>query len=315
MALTRSTAASIFSPEGNSLAVFIDVNDGELKLKDVFGDILPFSSIVGGGGLNLQNDALMTSTLTPIVDKDNTASVLRISTQDATNYGGGAVATNTAFGKSSLIANTTGANNTSLGFESLLNNTSGGSNTSVGYRSLYSNTTGSSNTANGVFSLFGNTTGTSNTAYGWGSLALNTTGIRNTAVGESALFQNTIGDDNVAVGRTALTGNQSGLANVGIGTFALQNNISGNLNVAIGNAALFNNFTGSSNTALGNNSSSNNFSGSVILGELATATANNQFVVGSAGTNAGAVTVEAVVSDATWSVLINGTAYKILLKS
>jgi hypothetical protein len=81
MALTRSTAASIFSPEGNSLAVFIDVTDGELKLKDVFGDILPFSTIVGGGGLNLQNDALMTSTLTPIVDKDNTSSALSISTE------------------------------------------------------------------------------------------------------------------------------------------------------------------------------------------------------------------------------------------
>jgi hypothetical protein len=45
MALTRSTAASIFSPEGNSLAVFIDVTDGELKLKDVFGNVSPFVSV------------------------------------------------------------------------------------------------------------------------------------------------------------------------------------------------------------------------------------------------------------------------------
>jgi hypothetical protein len=45
MALTRSTAATIFSPEGNSLAVFIDVTDGELKLKDVFGNVSPFVNI------------------------------------------------------------------------------------------------------------------------------------------------------------------------------------------------------------------------------------------------------------------------------
>jgi hypothetical protein len=45
------------------------------------------------------------------------------------------------------------------------------------------------------------------------------------------------------------------------------------------------------------------------------ATGNNQAVFGSAGTNAGAVTTEAVTSDATWSVRINGTAYKILLKA
>jgi hypothetical protein len=125
MALTRSTAATIFSPEGNSLAVFIDVTDGELKLKDVFGDILPFSTIVGGGGLNLQNDALMTSTLTPIVDKDNTASALSISTEktkiessqqcplevESTGVGGGIA----------LMDNTT-TNNTSVGIGALGDN-------------------------------------------------------------------------------------------------------------------------------------------------------------------------------------------------
>lgn len=44
MALTKSKAANIFTPEGNSLAVFIDIDDGQLKLKDVFGDVLPLSS-------------------------------------------------------------------------------------------------------------------------------------------------------------------------------------------------------------------------------------------------------------------------------
>jgi hypothetical protein len=62
---------------------------------------------------------------------------------------------------------------------------------------------------------------------------------------------------------------------------------------------------------LGRNSSTGNFSGSVILGKEATATANNQFVVGSTGTNAGAVTTETISADTTWTVRINGANYKI----
>ena len=45
MALTKSEASKIFTPEGNSLAVFIDIDDGQIKLKDVFGDVLPLSSV------------------------------------------------------------------------------------------------------------------------------------------------------------------------------------------------------------------------------------------------------------------------------
>jgi hypothetical protein len=71
---------------------------------------------------------------------------------------------------------------------------------------------------------------------------------------------------------------------------------------------------GGNTTAVGENAQTT-FNGSVILGKDAAATGNNQFVVGSSGTNAGAVTTEVVVSDTTWSVRINGTAYKILLKA
>jgi hypothetical protein len=81
MALTRSKPASIFTPEGNSLAVFIDVADGTLKLKDVFGGVELFSDIAGGAGLKLKDDALMTTTLTEVADKDNTPSILSISTE------------------------------------------------------------------------------------------------------------------------------------------------------------------------------------------------------------------------------------------
>jgi hypothetical protein len=45
----------------------------------------------------------------------------------------------------------------------------------------------------------------------------------------------------------------------------------------------------------------------------ATPTGNNQFVVGTATRNAGAVTAEVNVSANVWNVIINGVARKILL--
>jgi trimeric autotransporter adhesin len=107
------------------------------------------------------------------------------------------------------------------------------------------------------------------------------TGADNTALGEQALTANTTGGNNTAVGRLSLSGNTYG----------------------------------ANNTAIGVNTQSNSYNACVILGKDAAATASNQFVVGSVGTIAGAVTTEAVTSDATWSVRINGTAYKILLKA
>jgi hypothetical protein len=50
-----------------------------------------------------------------------------------------------------------------------------------------------------------------------------------------------------------------------------------------------------------------------MIGIADTATGNNQMRFGSSTIVNGAVTTEAVVSDKTWSVFINGTAYKILL--
>jgi hypothetical protein len=79
---------------------------------------------------------------------------------------------------------------------------------------------------------------------------------------------------------------------------------------AIATTATFN----SSNTiAIGNNITSSNRSGCIILGFGAGATANNQFVVGSVATNAGAVTSEVNTSSNVWNVIINGVARKILL--
>ena len=63
--------------------------------------------------------------------------------------GGGAITSNTAYGKSALYSNTTGSSNTANGAYALENNTEGNNNTANGTGALYSNTTGNNNTALG----------------------------------------------------------------------------------------------------------------------------------------------------------------------
>jgi hypothetical protein len=169
-------------------------------------------------------------------------------------------------------------------------------NTTYGESALRSNTTGGDNTAIGVAALVSNSTGNFNTAVGRGALQDNTTGSANTAIGPSALLLNNLGNNNIAIG-----GN------------ALENNTTGNANTVMGSNALQTNTSGSSNTALGISANSGNFNASIILGRDATATASNQFVTGSVGYPAGAVSVAAAAQTRTWDVIINGVAHKILL--
>jgi len=84
--------------------------------------------------------------------------------------------------------------------------------------------------------------------------------------------------------------------------------------VAVGMNAASDNIIGANNVAIGKDTATGNFSSSVILGRLATATANNQFVVGSATYNAGAVDTAAVAPTKRWKVKINGVDYYIALE-
>ena len=220
---------------------------------------------------------------------------------------------NVAVGKD-CMRNNTASNNTAVGFEAATNNTSGGYITAIGYRALKANTTGADNTALGNSALLLNTTGSSNTAVGTYSL-YNNTASNNTAVGYLAATNNTTGSLNTSIGAETLKNNTTGDNNTALGHAALEQNTTASNNTALGFVSLSANTTGASNTAIGYNTQSGNFSGSVILGKDAVATAANQFVVGSTGTNAGSVATEVVISDTTWSVRINGTAYKILLKA
>jgi hypothetical protein len=205
---------------------------------------------------------------------------LWVSTTSLTNYGGGNVLTNTAFGSFALFSNTTGTSNTAFGFSA-----------------LYFNLTANQNTAFGTNAATYNTTGEGNTAMGWQSLIWNETGSGNVAIGNRANYGTT---------------GQSCSNNVAIGNLALLFNY-GNNNVAIGYQSLRNNTTATNNTAVGTNTASGNFSGSVILGNQATATANNQFVVGSSTTNAGAVNSNGFLigANSAWNVKVNGTDYNI----
>ena len=117
----------------------------------------------------------------------------------------------------------------------------------------------------------------------------------------------------MALGVASLEKNLTGNNNTAIGSFALQNNTS-SANTAIGYQSLIANITGTNNTAIGASTVSGDFSGSTIIGVGATATASNQFVVGSSTTNAGAVnSTSDVPATFLWSVRINGTNYKILM--
>lgn len=259
------------------------------------------------------------------------------------NNGKGNIASNTSFGDSALRTNSTGSDNTAIGLNALSQNTSGVQNTAIGAQSLEFNQTGDSNTAVGYraliyntgfantaigrTTLLNNTTGTYNIALGSASLFLNTTGSYNTALGGLALLLNTVGERNTAIGYgagSASAGSDNGNTFIGYQAGNTSNGNGGNVIIGndsdvrlntvgggtcVGNLAI----VGSNGVSIGNGATSASFDNSIVIGSLAAATANNQFVVGSSTYNAGAVTTETLSSTKTWSVIINGVAQKILL--
>lgn len=99
----------------------------------------------------------------------------------------------------------------------------GSYNSAFGTTTLNANTTGHYNTAQGVNALAFNTTGAYNSAQGSNALYSNTEGNRNAALGEASLYFNTTGSDNTAVGtgagrtETPANANVTGTQNVWIG--------------------------------------------------------------------------------------------------
>jgi hypothetical protein len=237
-------------------------------------------AVSNGGQTTISGGGSTSATTSLLVQNSAGTQSLKVTDDGSVfNYGKGAISSNTSFGEGAIA-----------------NNTSGTQITAFGTGAAGSNTTGARNTAFGNAALTLTTTGSSNNAFGYRALVLNTSGSNNTAMGDLALERTSV-SNNTAFGAASLQNTSSGSGNVGIGANALNAHT-----------------TGSNNSALGFNTASGNFSGSVILGHEATATANNQFVVGSSTTNAGAVnSTTDVPATFLWSVRINGTNYKILM--
>jgi len=129
-------------------------------------------------------------------------------------------------------------------------------------------------------------TGQYNTGIGIAAGAAITSGVNNTFIGYNASYQHTIGSNNVAIGANASASSIFLQDNTAIGSNALQLNSAGSRNVAVGSAAgqynsgNNNTFINATGTAFGAT-----LTGVVAIGMdstvvSATATADNQFVLG-----------------------------------
>jgi hypothetical protein len=187
------------------------------------------------------------------------------------------------------------------------------SNTIFGEGVLIGNSTGESNTAIGKDSMEFNSTGSFNTAVGNSCLGLNVSGGYNTAIGSGSMSSNTAGFNNTAVGSASLLSCNIGESNTAIGQSSLGDLASGSYNTAVGAQTGGISTSGSGNSIFGYRATNAGFDECVVLGANAAATANNQFVVGSASNNAGTVVSGSNTSSQYWAVKINGVDYKILL--
>ena len=219
---------------------------------------------------------------------------------------------NTAVGSSSFTMNSSGTENAAVGWVAMGSGGTGSNNCAFGSNSLL-NVTSSNNCGFGDYTLRSLTSGNFNTAIGSNSQISANTGAYNTSLGSYSLNACNTGGFNVAIGSNSLNACNSGNYNVAVGNQALSSTTSASNNTAIGYQSLLANASGTNNSALGFGTTATNLSGCVVLGKNATATANNQFVVGSTGTVAGAVTPAVNTSTQYWNVVINGVAQKILL--
>lgn len=150
--------------------------------------------------------------------------------------GSGQKITNTAIGRQSLWANSSGVDNTAIGANTLLFNQTGNYNTASGYQALQTNTIGNSNTAFGAAALITNTSGNKLTALGTGA-NVTADGLENsTAIGFGANVSssNTIqlGNNDISEVRT------SGKITAGSVTYPNADGLNGQYLTTSGNGTL-----------------------------------------------------------------------------
>jgi len=286
MALTKSRGVDILTPDGNSLASFIDVNDGKWKLKDVNGNVDEAQSYISGGGgiggsntsIQFNDSGLFGGDSLFVYDKTNNR--LGIGTPTPSNPLD--IVKNQASPTRLNIQNTDASGNSSLRFTTL-NGLSGiyinASNqltlqNAINSGELRLQTTNSLGATSNALVIDGNQNiglGTSTPSF-----QLDTTndirvnGIRighgggnvskNTVLGESSLIVNTTGDENTAIGYFALSGLGGGNYNTAIGSQSLLA-CTGSQNTAIGYRSLASVTGGNFNTALGSSALFNSTSG------------------------------------------------------
>jgi hypothetical protein len=162
----------------------LDVSAGSIKLDGDYptgsGNVAlgnaALNSVAAGNNFNVAVGTNALTALTGGTGGQNTA-------VGWGSLGSNTASNNTAFGTSSLNANTTGSNNTGLGLNTLVANTTGGSNTAVGTGALLSATTANNNTVVGRQAADAVTTGSQLTVLGKGALGAHTTGSYNIAIG------------------------------------------------------------------------------------------------------------------------------------
>ena len=222
--------------------------------------------------------------------------------------GAGSVSTNTAFGSSALLVNTTGAYNSAFGANTLYSNTTGVSVVALGYLAGSSNTTGSYATYIGRNAGAAVTTSNSNTFVGYYAGA-NATGSNNTFVGCGANSGSgglvTTGSANTILGN--YSGNQGGLDIRTLSNYIVLSDGDGNPRQIVDNTgvAYFDTITSTATAG-----------GTVILGP--TATTGPKVVTGHAtGTASGnqyavynyaGTTIGSVSQNGTTGVLFNITS-------
>lgn len=282
-----------------------------------------------GGGNVLTNVAFGENALRDKVSGGSNVAV-GYNTMVSNQFGDG----NTAVGRAPLALMCNGSFNTALGYEAMVfggctnaynvvignrtmqlsnaPNHAINSNIAIGGQDTMRLNTGSNNIILGNSGLSCNTIASCNVGMGHSVFGSSSSSCQ-VAIGNNSMRKNTTGYGNTAVGHLSMCNTSTGLGNTAMGSNVMSQNSSGSFNTASGYFAMINNTTGSNNTVLGACATSGNFSGSVILGREATATANNQFVVGSSSFNAGTVTTEANTSTKVWNVKINGEDHKILL--
>lgn len=221
---------------------------------------------------------------------------------------------NTGFGEKTLTSITSATGATAFGTYALRYLTSGLANTAFGDRALMKITTGSSATAIGSYALNNYTTGLNVVAIGSDSMISATTATHSVAVGSDTL-RTTVGAwGNTAIGHSVLSSNTTGEYNTAVGDRTLTAVTTGSYNISLGHQTALLLTTGSSNVIIGSRAEAQSgVSASIVIGREATATASNEFVVGSSLYPAGTLTSESVTANATWSVKINGQACKILI--